>query len=93
MNSACRSRWTICVEMCAGLQTELLADVALDARIEMRVRADRAAELADADAFARLRQALLARGRIRRYISASFSPNVIGSAWMPWLRPIIGVNL
>ena len=27
------------------------------------------------------------------YIKASFSPNVIGSAWMPWLRPIIGTSL
>ena len=26
------------------------------------------------------------------YISAIFSPNVVGSAWMPWLRPISGVN-
>ena len=24
---------------------------------------------------------------------ASFSPNVTGSAWMPWLRPIVGVSL
>ena len=27
------------------------------------------------------------------YISAIFSPNVIGSAWTPWVRPIIGANL
>ncbi len=23
---------------------------------------------------------------------ASFSPNVVGSAWMPWLRPMVGVS-
>ncbi len=25
-------------------------------------------------------------------ISAIFRPNVVGSAWMPWLRPIMGVK-
>ena len=24
--------------------------------------------------------------------SASFTPNVVGSAWMPWVRPTMGVS-
>ena len=75
-----------------GLQAESLADLRSTARIEMRVRADRAAELADADALAHLLERSSARPN-SSYISASFSPKVIGSAWMPWLRPIIGVIL
>ena len=76
----------------APAQAELLADARLDRRIEVRERADRARDLADA----RRRRARAARGRDRAaapaYHSASLTPSVIGSAWTPWVRPIIGVR-
>ena len=47
--------------------------------------------LPDADAVARPRRGAPGRGRAGRYHSASFRPNVIGSACTPCVRPIIGV--
>ena len=31
--------------------------------------------------------------RISAYQFSSFRPNVVGSAWMPWVRPTVGVCL
>ena len=42
-----------------GLQSELLTNRAFDRRIQMRMRADRAAEFSDADPFLGLRQSFL----------------------------------
>ena len=39
------------------------------------------------------RRAARGCGRTRHRPAASFRPKVIGSAWMPWLRPIVGVCL
>ena len=64
----------------------------LDRRIEMRERADGARDLADRHDLARARST---RSRSRwssAYQSASFKPNVIGSACTPCVRPIIGVR-
>ena len=75
-----------------GAQAELLANVSLDARREVRARADGAGDFAD-------RHGVAADSRRRRArpnsscISASFRPKVVGSPWMPWLRPMQGVNL
>ena len=75
------------------LQAEPLADALLHARIEVRVRADRAAQFAHADARLQPRASRSTARPNSSHISASLSPKVIGSAWMPWLRPIIGVIL
>ena len=74
------------------LEAEPPADVGFDRRGEVRERADRAGDLADA--IDRRGRAGRARGRAASsaYHSASFRPNVIGSACTPCVRPIIGVR-
>jgi hypothetical protein len=60
-------------------------------RRKMRAGADRPGKFADRHALA----AVCSRSKARvnsSCISAIFNPKVVGSAWMPWLRPIIGVN-
>ena len=60
--------------------------------IDVRIRADRARELADRD---HRRGAGASRSRSRRTCiahSASLAPKVVGSAWMPCVRPTIGVS-
>ena len=74
------------------LETKPPADVGFDRRIEMREGADGARDLADAH---RLRAPARTRSTSRAssaYQSASFNPNVIGSACTPCVRPIIGVR-
>ena len=79
-NSACRSRWMTCVESVAGLQPELLADVPLDPRVEVRMRADGPAQFANTDPSECLRETFFGARPNSSNISASFSPKVIGSA-------------
>ena len=55
-NSACRSRWMICVESVAGFQPKLLANGRSICRIEVRMRADRAAQFANANPLRGLRE-------------------------------------
>ena len=74
------------------LEAEPAADVGLDRRRQVRERADRARQLADADTVARARRTRSMSRPISAYQSASFSPNVIGSACTPCVRPIIGVR-
>ena len=75
-----------------GSQPEARANVTLDGRIDVRVRTDRARQLADGD---RRRAPRRSRSRSRRTCSAhsaSLAPKVVGSAWMPCVRPTIGVS-
>jgi len=62
-----------------------------DLRRKMRAGADRSGKFPTATRS----RAVCSRSRARvnsSYISAIFNPKVVGSAWIPWLRPIIGVN-
>ena len=89
--SAWRSRASTWVAG-TGVRPSVLAHVALDRGIDVGVRADRARQLADRDRVARPARS---RSRSRRTCSAqsaSLAPNVVGSAWMPWVRPTIGVS-
>ena len=73
------------------LQPEPAADVGLDRRRQVGEGADRARNLADARR-PRARGAGASMSRCSSaYHSASFRPNVIGSACTPCVRPIIGV--
>jgi len=74
-----------------GPQAELLADVGLDARRQMGAGAHAPEKLATA-AVARAASSRCSARPNSSYISASFKPKVVGSAWMPWLRPIMGVS-
>ena len=90
-NSAWRSRATTCVAG-TGRQAERATDVCLDFGRDVRVRADRAAELHHRQ---RLASADVSRDRSRSTCSAhsaTLAPNVVGSAWMPWVLPIITVS-
>ena len=90
-NSAWRSRAITCVAG-TGAQPERVADVALDGRIDVRVRADGAAT---ACRRATVSRAARSRARSRSSCSAhsaTLAPNVVGSAWMPWVRPIMTVS-
>jgi hypothetical protein len=91
-SAACRSRATTCVATVSGCEAELAEGERLDrpARGARRSR--------------RRRRSCRRRSRARREeprapalrlgeVPASTTPNVTGSAWMPWLRPIIGVAL
>ncbi len=73
-------------------ESEPAADVGLDRRRQVRERADRARQLADADRRPRARRTRSMSRSTSAYHSASFSPNVIGSACTPCVRPIIGVR-
>ena len=74
----------ICVESVRGFQPELRATERLDRRIEVRVRADRAGDFATANLLFGLDAGARSARPNSSYISASLSPNVIGSAWTPW---------
>ena len=52
--------------------------------------ADRPGQLADGDPLPRAASLACSRPS-SAYQPAAFKPKVIGSAWMPWLRPTIGV--
>ena len=76
-----------------GQQAQPRADRLLDLRGEVREGADRARELAERDRRpARGRAASRWRCSSACH-SAIFRPKVIGSAWTPWVRPIIGACL
>ena len=60
-------------------------------RREVRVRADRAGDLADRDLARAPPRGASAPRAISAWCPASARPKVTGSAKMPWLRPIIGV--
>ncbi len=76
-----------------GAEAQLLADVSLDAWRQVRARADCAGDFADGHDIADAIRGGAARGANSSCISASFRPKVVGSPWMPWLRPMQGVNL
>ncbi len=90
-NSARRSRWMIWGGQGRGFQPELVANERLHARIEAR------AFPAPLILPTRIRSRISLSRSIERpnssYIGALFRPKVVGSAWMPWLQLIIGVNL
>ena len=92
ISSAWRSRWMTCDDTGAAASPSRRHTAVLDRRIEVREHADGAGDLAD-----RHRPRARARTRARSratsaYQSASFTPNVIGSACTPCVRPIIGVR-
>ena len=73
-------------------EPERRADEVLDRGIDVGVRADRARQLPDRD---RVHGPATSRSRSRRICSAqsaSLAPKVVGSAWMPCVRPTIGVS-
>jgi hypothetical protein len=89
--AACRSRATTCVAHGLGFEAERAERALLDLRRQVRVRPDGAGDLAHGDlARAALESRAPARA-ISAWCPASARPKVIGSAKMPWLRPIIGV--
>ena len=65
------------------------ADALFQLRRHGRVAADRPAELADGDVVARRRRGGPAPRRTSSSQFSSLRPKVIGSACMPWVRPII----
>jgi hypothetical protein len=63
-----------------------------DARVDVGEGADGAGNGAGGDFLARAPRA--ARGARELGIGcASLTPKVVGSAWMPWLRPMVTVSL
>ena len=76
-----------------GLQPQLRQRLFFDLRRQMRERSDRAGELSRRASFRRLPGSARSCRRISSYQSASFSPNVVGSAWMPCVRPTATVVL
>ena len=73
-------------------QPEPLADVRLDRRVDVGVRAD-GARTACTRRRTRGRRPTGVRSRSSCSAhSATLAPNVVGSAWMPWVRPIITVS-
>ena len=73
------------------LEAEPLARDPLELGIGRRVRADGARELADAHPLERARDALARPRSSSKAQPASLSPNVVGSAWTPCVRPICSV--
>ena len=70
------------------LQAQARADFFLGFRADVAEGADRAGDFADAQI---LGGGVRGASRLRvisSYQSASFRPKVMGSAWMPWVRPI-----
>jgi hypothetical protein len=64
----------------------------LDAGIDIGEGADRAGNRAGGDIGARCQQPRLVAREFGIGLG-QLDPNVTGSAWMPWLRPIVGVSL
>ena len=91
-NAAWRSRGMICVDTGSGTRPSFFATCA-STRGSMLAKVPTAPEIAQV---AISRRAVTRRSRLRANSAqwpASFSPNVVGSAWTPWLRPIVGVYL
>jgi hypothetical protein len=88
-SAACRSRATTCVDTVSGARPRA-PRASASIRREVRVGPDGAGDLAHRDLFARRREP-----HAPRFASARCPrgprPKVTGSAWIPWLRPIIGV--
>ena len=92
MNSAWMSRWTTCVAIGAGLRPSLRQtnDSTFGDRWALVPTAPDSLPMATRG----LSVSSLSSARPNSsYIRAILRPNVVGSALMPWLRPIIGVNL
>ena len=92
MNSAWMSRCTTCVAIGAGLRPSLRQtnDSIFGERWALVPTAPESLPMATRG----LRVSSRSSARPNSsYISAILRPNVVGSALMPWLRPIIGVNL
>ena len=75
-----------------GLQPEAIEDVRLHLGAHVGVRADRARDRADRRCPRARAPAAPRPAPSSAYQPAALKPNVIGSAWMPWLRPTIGVS-
>jgi len=92
ISSACRSRWMTCVAIGAGVRPRR-------AQTPASISGGRCANVPTAPEI--LPTPTASRARVTRtmsrctsaYQSASFRPNVIGSACTPCVRPIIGVRL
>ena len=91
-SSACRSRLTTWVEAGSAAQAERVAHELLHLGADVGMRADRAGDLADRDPLPGARQPRLVALPPRRTSRPTLKPKVIGSAWIPWLRPTIGVD-
>ena len=91
-NAAWRSRGITWVETGSDAQAQLLRDMLFDARVDVGEGADRAGDRAGGDLLAR-RDQPRAGARELGVGQASLRPKVVGSAWMPWLRPMVGVSL
>ena len=93
ISSACRSRWMTCDETGAGSSPSRRQTSRLDRRAAgARTCRRRRRSCRPQTTVARAAHALERRAASSAYQSASFSPNVIGSAWTPCVRPIIGVS-
>ncbi len=93
MKCAWRSRETTCVLTASTPRPRRLADGLLQLRRHRGVTADRSAELADSDVRLGGRQAAALARRTSSSQFRSLRPKVMGSACMPWVRPIISVSL
>ena len=92
MTSAWRSRWSTCEETGAGRRPSL----AQTASSTSGGRCENVPTAPESLPWAIVARARSSRTRWRcssAYHSAIFRPNVIGSAWTPWVRPIIGARL
>jgi hypothetical protein len=65
-----------------GLEAQFFRDMLFDPRVDVGEGADRAGDSAGGDLIAN-----------SAWAWASLRPKVTGSAWMPWLRPMVGVSL
>ena len=91
-NIAWRSRGITWVETGSTVRPSFSATCA-STRGSILAKVPTAPEIAQVAISAR---AATSRARLRANSAcacASFSPKVTGSAWMPWLRPIVGVSL
>ena len=86
-SSACRSRCRICVELGAGSRPRRSHATRSTSGLGGSVGADGARELADAQALDRAGDRSRSRSSANAQ-PASLSPNVVGSAWTPWVRPM-----
>jgi hypothetical protein len=75
-----------------GLQPHHLADMLLD-RGSMLAKVPTAPEIAPVAISSRARRRRSRLRSISAWKRAKVRPSVVGSAWMPWLRPMRGVSL
>ncbi len=95
-DAATRSRVTVALDDLRGhrvaMQTQVREHLFLEVRLEVAVRADRAGDLAGRDVVHRGGQPDPVAVRPRRPSRRASCPNVVGSAWTEWVRPIITVS-